>query len=71
MSTAHLDALNLRLSHERGHLAAAKSDKERAIRTVWIAQVEKEIAGEMKFLGLAAAPVVEMTDDEIMAELLG
>ena len=42
--TSHLDALQLRLSHERSYLAAAKSDGERELRSVWIAQIEREIA---------------------------
>ena len=67
---SHLNALEIRLSHERGYLAAAKSTKERAIREVWIAQIEREIVGEKKFLGLEAeAGLPEMTDDELLAEL--
>ncbi len=72
MNTSHLDALNVRLSHERGYLAAAKSDGERALRAVWIAQIEREIARERGFLGLSddvSAP--EMTDGELLAALEG
>ena len=61
----HLDALQLRLSNERGYLAAAKTENERELRRVWIAQIEKEIAGEAKF---TAEP--EMTDEELLAELM-
>ena len=71
MSTnhTHLDTLNLRLSHERARLAAATSDRERAVRAVWILQTEREIAGERAFLGLQDdLPVVD--DDELLAELL-
>lgn len=57
---SHLDALNLRLSNERARLAAAKSEGERALRNVWIAQLEKEVEGEIQFLG---------TDDDLLAEL--
>jgi len=64
----HLNALNLRLSHERNYLALAKTDGERALRKVWIAQIENEIAAELKFLGKSEA-TVEMTDDELLAEL--
>lgn len=42
----HLDALQLRLSHERGYLTAARSQQERDLRMVWIAQIQKEIARE-------------------------
>lgn len=65
----HLDALNLRLSHERGYLAAAKTAGERATRTVWISQIEKEIAREMEFLGIGATIDCDMSDDELLAEL--
>lgn len=65
----HLDALNMRLSHERTRLAAATSDRERAARSVWISQTEREIAGERAFLGLPEeAPAVD--DDELLAALL-
>lgn len=56
----HLDALNLRLSNERVRLANAKSEGERELRKVWIAQLEKEVAGEIQFIG---------TDDDLLAEL--
>lgn len=60
----HLNALNLRLSNERGYLAKAKTEGERQLRAVWIAQIEKEIAHEREF---NADP--EMTDEELLAEL--
>jgi hypothetical protein len=64
----HLNALNLRLSNERGYLAKAKTAGERELRSVWIAQIEKEIAREQEFIAdLEAA--LEMTDDELLAEL--
>ena len=66
--TSHLDALNLRLSHERAYLANAKTDGERALRAAWIGQIEKEIACETKFLGINAS-LPEMTDDELLAAL--
>jgi len=67
--TSHLDALQLRLSHERGYLAAAKSEGERQLRTVWIAQIESEIAHELAHLGRVNPVDVDMTDDELLAEL--
>ena len=63
----HLNALRLSLSHERVRLANAKSAKEVALRTVWVAQYEKEIAGELKFLGITEQP--DMSDDELLAAL--
>lgn len=70
MNTTHLNALQTRLSHERSYLAKAKSDHERALRQVWIAQIEKEIDGERKFLGLTDE-LPKMSDDELLAELTG
>ena len=65
----HLDALNLRLSHERGYLAAAKSAKERALRTVWIFQIEREIDHEKSSLGIDDVPQPDMSDEELLAAL--
>ncbi|WP_457928342.1 hypothetical protein [Bosea thiooxidans] len=62
----HLNALELRLSNERGYLARAKTEGERELRRVWIAQIEKEIAGERAFV----AKQDDMSDDELLAELL-
>ena len=64
MNTEHLDALELGLSHERERFAKDGS----AIRKVWIAQREKEIAREKAFLGISDLP--PMTDDELLAELM-
>jgi len=68
-SLDHLDALNLRLSHERGYLAVAKTDQERALRTVWIAQIEREIASERTFLGIDYVDDCTMSDDELLTAL--
>lgn len=61
---ARADALNLRLSNERMSLARAKTKAERDLRTVWVAQIEKEIACEVEFF-----PEVELTDEELLAAL--
>ncbi len=66
----HLNALEIRLSHERVYLAQAKTARERELRTVWIAQIEREIAGERKFLKLETEEPVNLTDDELLAELM-
>lgn len=65
----HLIALQTRLAHERDYLAKAKSEGERVLRKVWIAQIEKEIAAERKFLGIDSVEC-DMSDDELLAELL-
>lgn len=63
----HLNALQLRLSNERNYLAQAKTEGERELRKVWIAQIEKEISREQttEF----SDPVTKMSDDELLAEL--
>ena len=66
---SHLDALQLRLSHERSYLAAAKSDGERELRMVWIAQIEREIACELEHLGIAPVDADDISDDELLALL--
>jgi len=68
---SHLIALQTRLSHEREYLAAAKSANEIALRKVWIVQIEKEIAGEEKHLGIepVSAEIQEMSDDDLLREL--
>ena len=66
----HLDALQLRLSNERARLATA-SGKDRDLRAVWIAQMEREIDAEYVHLGLInEGDSVFLTDDELVAELL-
>lgn len=64
----HLDALELNLSNERARLAAATSPKEIAMRKVYLAQLEREVAGELAFLG-KTAPALEMSADELFREL--
>lgn len=66
---SHLTALEAGLSHERVRLQNANRLGERALRLIWIAQREREIAAERKFLGLDADPVLDMTEDEVLAEL--
>lgn len=68
VDTSHLVALNEGLSHARGRLAAAKSERERALRTVWVAQYQREIDAEMRFLGMDVT-VPDISDDDLLAEL--
>jgi len=66
MDTSHLDALTRHLSQERVRLSLATKQGEIALRKVWIAQLEKEIEGEMAFIGYEAE---ELNDDELAAAL--
>ncbi len=69
MSLEHLEALRLRLSHERERLRKAKTGREKEFYAVRVSQCEKEIEGELKFLGISDESLPEMTDDELLAEL--
>ena len=67
MDQSHLIALETGLSRERARLSAAKNDAERRQRSVWVAQLEREVTDERRFLGIA--PPTEMTDAQLLAEL--
>lgn len=68
--TSHLVALQERLSRERTRLAESKTDGERALRQVWVTQAERELEGEMKFLGMDGnAKVDDISDDDLLLEL--
>lgn len=67
--TSHLVALQERLSRERERLKQAKTDDERVQRQVWVAQAERELEGELKFLGMATAHAGDFDDDTLLAEL--
>lgn len=69
--TTHLHALELRLSHERERLRCARSGPERDLRAVWVAQIEREIADERRFLGIADTPNPgeTMNDADLLAAL--
>lgn len=71
MDISHLEALQTRLSNERGHLANEKTEAGKELRKVWIAQIEKEISDEYKFLGIdpVSADIEQLSDDELFAEL--
>lgn len=66
----HLDAIELRLSNERVLLSASKTSAERAHRQVLVAQIERELVGELEFLGKAAGAAPEMSDDELLKALM-
>lgn len=64
----HLDALRLRLSNESARLHKCQErQSEIAIRRVIVAQCEKEVAGELKFLEIDDCET--MSDDELTKEL--
>ena len=65
----HLNTLMLRLSNERMRLLNATNDTERKYRAQVVAGVEREIAGERAFLGLAPEVDIEMSDDDLLGEL--
>lgn len=66
---SHLAAIELRLSHERERLRRAKTDKERELREVWVAQIEKERVAELRFLGIDDS-FPELSDDELLKALM-
>jgi predicted mannosyl-3-phosphoglycerate phosphatase (HAD superfamily) len=70
--TGHLVALMTGLSRERQRLAAARTEQERALRTVWVRQSEKEVNSEERFLGMTETDwnEPEMSADDLMAELM-
>ncbi len=73
---SHLDAIYRRASDEQARLASATNPKEIALRTVWVAGIEKERVAELRFLGLEADPRlvalidILMSDDELLTELM-
>ena len=67
--TEHLVALQNRLFNEKIRLNGARTKQERDLRAIWVQQIEREIDGEMRFLGLPIGADVDMTDDELLAAL--
>lgn len=65
----HLNALQVRLSHEKARLGSAKTASEIALRCVWVKGIEREIAAERTFLGIDEIPIEDMSDYELLAEL--
>lgn len=68
---SHLNALQYGLHREQERLNAATNAQEIALRTVWVAQLEKEVAAEYAFLGIEPQPVDDLSDEDILAELMG
>ena len=65
----HLNALELNLSHERVRLSQATNQQDIALRKVWVAQLEREIADERKFLGIVSTDDADLSIDDLFAEL--
>lgn len=69
---SHLNAIEHRLSLQRGYASSDKTSKAREWRAVQISQIEKELAAKRKFLGLTETlDDILLSDDELLAELQG
>ena len=69
---SHLDAIDLRLSHERARVASARTTKERNWREHNVKMIEQEREGEIKFLakhGITITEAPQMSLNEILADL--
>lgn len=70
---SHLDAIDLRLSHERVRVAQAKTAKDREWREHNVRMIEKEREAEIRFLekrGVKFPTLDEiLSDDELFREL--
>ena len=76
-TTEHYVALMTNLSNERQRLSCATSQGEIELRSVWVQQLEKEIAHEVEFLAskginvyAAENEVDDMSDDDLLNELM-
>ena len=77
-TTEHYVALVTNLSNERQRLEQSASEAEYALRSVWVQQLEKEIAHEVEFLSSKGVNVYaetnevdSMSDDDLLNELMG
>ena len=67
---SHLHAIQERLFRETQRLRCATTEAERAFRHRQVSQAEIEEAAEYRFLGIEPATVAELSDDELLAELI-
>ena len=65
----HLDFISLALSNERMRLAKATKPHEIALRTVWVAQLQREVDAELVFMNKAPMQACDLSADELLAEL--
>ena len=75
-NTDHYNALYQSLINEKQRLAEAMTEKDKAFRLHNIQMIEKELKQEEIFLASKGVsvyndPTNEMTDDDILSELLG
>ena len=73
--TSHLDAIDLRLSHERARVTAARTPKDREWREHNVRMIERERASEVEFLKargwIEPEPMSldDILDDDLLREL--
>ena len=70
---SHLRAIEARLNREKTRLFHATTENERMFRETQVKQAQKELDGERKFLakkGIVIPEEIEMTDDELLKELM-
>jgi hypothetical protein len=65
----HLDFLSLALSNERMRLAKATKPHEIELRTVWVAQLQREVDSVLVAMNKAPMQACDLSDDELLAEL--
>jgi len=66
MKTEHIDYLRLHLSNARSRLAERPDN---ALLAVFVAQAERELEGELEFLGITDTAVTSRSNTEMLAEL--
>ena len=69
MDLSHYDAIRTRLAHEQARLNSAITAREIKYRTVLVAQIQRELTEEEKLIGIGSVPDVNLSDDELLAEL--
>ena len=65
----HLDFLSLALSNERMRLAKATKPHEIELRTVWVAQLQREVDSVLVAMNKTPMQACDLSDDELLAEL--
>jgi hypothetical protein len=68
---SHLNAIEERLHRETMRFMSATNEQDRQFRFSQVKQAERELEGERKFLGIDAPIAHPLTDDELLAELIG
>ncbi len=70
--TTHLVAIHERLAREKAKAAQAKTASTKLYWQTRVDQTQRELDGELKFLGLDTAdtPAASLSDDELLGQLL-